>query len=134
MTAAVTAQNWNEFKGQAVTAMLADGQTVIEGFLISLNSKGWNIKVGKKTVTRTESAVAEITAAEQAAEEIDMAEELAADDDSDMYNDDEEPETLTDPNAEQVNVGDDWSNVTVAEQIERQFPQGSDDEEDDDEE
>jgi hypothetical protein len=57
----ITAANWTEYKGETVTIQTVDG-SALEGSLISLNSKGWNIKdAAGKTITRTLGVTVDIS-------------------------------------------------------------------------
>jgi hypothetical protein len=55
----ITTANWTEFKGQTVNVTLTDG-TDITGSFVSINSKGVNVQVGDKLVSRSMTRVASI--------------------------------------------------------------------------
>ena len=60
----LTPANWDTFKGATVT--LVTEKATFTGTLISLNSKGWNIKedITGRVITRTASVVTEISTVE----------------------------------------------------------------------
>jgi hypothetical protein len=55
----ITSDNWTTYKGQMVNVTLTDG-TVLTGSFVSINSKGVNVQVGDKLVSRSMSRVASI--------------------------------------------------------------------------
>lgn len=90
-TTTITPANWNDFKGATVILDTVKGETVT-GSLISLNSKGWNVKDDAgRTITRTEATTASlitVTDATEDLEDIDLNfEEIDLDDDLEIEDD-----------------------------------------------
>lgn len=78
---AITATDWNTFKGQTVILETTKGEA-ITGSLISLNSKGWNVKDDEgRTITRTEAVTTSLVAVtadvDADADELEMIEDDA---------------------------------------------------------
>lgn len=92
-TTTITPANWNDSKGATVILRTVKGET-ITGTLISLNSKGWNVKDDAgRTITRTEAVTVSleletwslVNDATEAFEDIDLNfEEIDLDDADDL--------------------------------------------------
>jgi len=77
----ITPANWNDYKGATVILDTAKGEA-ITGTLISLNSKGWNVKDDEgRTITRTENVTTSLVTAADADADV---EELDFEDDADL--------------------------------------------------
>jgi hypothetical protein len=111
----ITAANWTEFKGQTVTIQTANGDA-LEGSLISLNSKGWNIKTDEgKVITRTQGVTVDIsTGGVEGVEDLPDDFFLEADNDEGFEEGDStrEFEELTDA---EIVAADDAQELTTAE-------------------
>ena len=96
-TTTITPANWNDFKGATVILDTVKGETVT-GSLISLNSKGWNVKDDAgRTITRTEAVTASlitVTDATEDFEDIDLNfEDIDLDDAEDLEVEDDATDT-----------------------------------------
>jgi hypothetical protein len=80
----ITPANWNDYKGATVILDTAKGEA-ITGTLISLNSKGWNVKDDEgRTITRTENVTTSLVTAADADVDADVEELDFDDDDADL--------------------------------------------------